>query len=237
MSISHRATPIPTSGYPIHFPAILVALFALVWVLFPYFALMGGDVQIFLTKEAGPVEIMTPVLLGLAAIMLLFGPYDLPRKKWMLAAVCLLFAAREFDINKNIARHGFWFFPDDFKGNFPLGYAIIETLSVIGILCLLAYMAWTYRRVVWLNIKDRDRHQIMMLMVWVCVGISLLFDGMDAKYRDLMDVPAPLWMKPFFEGIEEGTELLLPVCILFGLLEYYRTRIWSSERPRYLKSP
>lgn len=213
------------------YATILICLFAIGWTLAPLAAFHFPASHPFLLRESGPVEIASLVLSLVAGSLFFFAPYDLPHRKWMFGVICVLFALREFDINKRIARRGLLFFPEDFKGNYPMAYAALEITAVLLLVLLLAALVRSYWRVVWNNLKTRDSHQYMIAMALVCIAISLLLDDPTRKYSDLTGLVAPGWFKPTMEAIEEFSELMIPVAIILGLLQYYRTRIWNPTRP------
>lgn len=203
---------------------IVVALFAMFWIGGPLLAFVFPEARPFMFKEDGFIEEATPLLYMVAAALFLVAPYDLPRRKWMLAVVCLLFAAREYDIHELVSERGFLFFPDNFKDTQPFNYAVVETIAVTSIAIFVAATLLSYARITWTNLKNRDLHQYIVITGWMCVIVAVLTDGFKSKYFDLVGHLPPVWARYAVEAIEETAEFMIPVCFLVGLLEYYRTR-------------
>ncbi|MEM6617365.1 MAG: hypothetical protein AAF619_12620 [Pseudomonadota bacterium] len=188
-------------------------------------------------SEDGWIEVGSLYLSIFAGVLFLFGRYDYPTRKWMIAAICFLFAAREFDINLKIARQGFAFFPDDFKGINPVGYAIVETLAVIGIVLLVVAIIWTYWRAYVENLKARDWHQVLISMVWFCVGLSLLVDSADNKVEAITGARPTTGIVASFSAVEEASELMIPIFLIFGFFEFQRSRFLQRRHAYRLDPP
>lgn len=80
---------------------------ALVSVVAVYLAFTSEDVIYALTKEAGPIELASAMLWGLAAVTLLsFSTYGQLRQRWHLAVGFALLGARELDWDKAFTAEG-----------------------------------------------------------------------------------------------------------------------------------
>jgi hypothetical protein len=185
---------------------------------------MDAQARVFWFSEAGIFENATLLFYFIAAAMFLFGPYYLPRYKWLLAVICMLFFARETDILPRLSDDGFLFIPAKFEANYPVLHTSMRVMLISLAVSILLFTLWTYRNVVRENLARRDPHQTMILSGWACVAASIILDGIDSKIRGLTGYQIPFWLSNALEGIEETVEMMIPICFIFGLLHYYSER-------------
>jgi hypothetical protein len=200
----------------------LLAALALGAALLLAMILSPSDV-VALFSETGPVEKATVALYPLDAGLLLFGPYLLPRSKWMPAAICLILMARELDLNELVTQGGFLFLPAGFKAGYPCLYAVIEATAVAGALALAIATVVVYLPELRRRHGVDPVHSRMLAAGWAFAFASMALDGIGNKLHDLSGVEIGEYARNAFQGFEETAELLIPVCFLFALLQYYKT--------------
>lgn len=209
---------------------VIVCITAIVWIASPVLSLtLPPAWRELIFEEGGILETVPVVLYLLLAILFLAGPYHRPESKWLLAAICLLFASRELDVHERITDGNFLFFPEKFKANNPGQYMIVEVAGVVFVIILVGYAFYRYWAVARANLRDRDPHQYMMIGGLIMVGISIFTDGFRRKIIDLSGFDIGKVASDAIEAFEEGTEALIPIFFLFGLMHYYKTTLWKSS--------
>ncbi len=183
-----------------------------------------------LISETGFFELGAVYLYVIAAIMFFFGPYELPAHKWKISLLCLLFASRELDIHELITNGDFLFFPKDFKVNFPFEYSVVEIVGIVFVVGLILLTFKAYSKTTSTNLINRDKHQYMMLAGWANIGLAIILDGLGTKIFEITTYSVSQNMNLAFTVSEEVAEFFIPVCFIFGLLEYYKSRIWTEQK-------
>ena len=233
---SQRHEPVSRKKSPLL--RILVILTAVVWIVFPILRLtLPPPWNGLVFKEGGLLETIPIVLYLLLAFLFFAGPYHLTKSKWVLGVICILFAAREFDIHERITDGNFLFFPENFKANNPGKYMVVEVTGVILVLTLVGYTCYKYWPIVRANLRYRDPHQFMMIGGLIMIGISVFTDGFRRKVIDLTGLDIGETANTALKGFEEATEALIPIYFLSGLMHYYKTREDSTERTSEKTSP
>lgn len=208
---------------------VIVVLTIVTWIACPLLRLtLPPAWTVLVFEEGGFLEIVPVVLYLLLAVLFFAGPYHLPKSKWLLGIICLLFAARELDIHELITNGDFLFFPENFKAHYPGRYMAVEIIGVLFAVIVVGSALYRYWPVARENLRNRDPHQFMILGGLFMIGVSILTDGFRRKVIDLTGMDIGKSASAAIKAFEEGTEALIPIWFLFGLVHYYKSHVWVS---------
>jgi hypothetical protein len=188
----------------------------LVWTLLPMRTVMD------LFVEGGPVETVTLLAYIVAVVLVpvLKVPGDGKLLRFSLAWVVLFFAARESDLHRvfdNTSLLKLSFYSNDHALVYK---AIGLTVLVTTVFCLGVLVAQKRRLLDW---NAKRAHQITFVVFVLALVVAKVFDRGINLLKEGYGIEFGQSIETLVLGFEEGYEFALPLLIVLGLYQRYRS--------------
>lgn len=183
-----------------------------------------------LFTESGPFEQMS-ILLWLLLGLVLLLPLGLPTApRLAMAALALLFAAREADLHKrytsmSLAKIKFYLSPD-----VALPEKLLGGLVLLGSVALIVYLAHKLYRYVRYGQGLRSSPGQVMVLAALMLPVSKVIDRFSSQLYEMFEIVLPPLLQRLIAAFEEGMEMAMPVLFLVALLLFW----WARRGGRVL---
>lgn len=206
--------PLSNANAPSPWVFAYVATALVVFAVFK--TLTADDMLAAVTTEAGPVEAISALLWGLAAVTILsFSSYAQLGYRWPLVAGFALLGARELDWDKAFLSEGILQLRL-YSGDAPLSEKLIGGLVLVLILTVIWKVlraAPAFVHALWVQ---RAGWAWMVIGAGVLAVVAKTIDGIDRKLADFgVTVPAELVVQ--LSVLEELMELVFVLAMIFAL--------------------
>lgn len=170
-----------------------------------------------LFSEQGPFEEMSIVLWLVLGAMLLFHGYRSPRVL-ALAALALLFAAREADLHKafttmSLTKIKFYLSPA-----VPLPEKLVGGLVLLAAVALIVYLARLAHRFFFHQGGLATPVGQVLLLPVLMLPASKVVDRFASQLYELFAIRLPQTTSQVIAAFEEGMEMAMPVLFIVALL-------------------
>lgn len=188
-----------------------------------------------LFSESGPFERMSIALWALLGLALLLHDPRSTRAQ-ALAALALLFAAREADLHKAFTDLSITKIKFYLAAAVPLQQKLLGGLVLLGGVALVMVAARLFYRHV---IRDQGLHSPLgqlLLMPALLLPVSKIVDRFASQLYELFEIRLPQTVSQLIGAFEEGIEMALPALFIVALLLYRAQRREAEENLAALSS-
>lgn len=210
--------------------AVLTGLAFLLCLAF-WLSTPGEEVRAIMSEQ-GPVEVASAVLLGIAALALALRARKAhPRFFLSTALLVAIMGARELDLDhaatsESILSIRFYSFP-----SVPLTQKLLVAPFVLALGLFILDYARRFGPPMLRGLRLRHAGAYSAANVLFLILFSLSIDGAGRKLHALFGVDLPdNAIRPLLSALEEGMEMMIPVVILWALLQAARP---AGEPARY----